>query len=74
MTSYMHVRAKIRRIGNSLGVVIPKEEAKLHDLREGDLVEIEIERNTGLDRLFGLFAFSKTTQELKDEMRSDWGE
>ncbi len=73
MTSYMRVRTKVRRIGNSLGVVIPKEEAKSHDLREGDLVEIEIERNAGLDLLFGSFTFSKTTQELKDEMRSDWG-
>jgi antitoxin component of MazEF toxin-antitoxin module len=70
----MRVQARVRRIGNSLGVVIPKEEAKLHDLREGDLVAIEIEREAGLDRLFGSLTFSKTTQELKDEMRSDWGD
>ena len=74
MTLNMRVRAKVRRIGNSLGVVIPTTEAKLHDIKEGDLVEIEIERTIGLDRLFGSIVFSKPTQELKDEMRSGWGE
>ena len=70
----MRVRAKVRRIGNSLGVVIPTTETKLHDIKEGDLVEIKIGRTIRLDRLFGSVVFSKPTQELKDEMRSGWGD
>lgn len=36
----MAIRAKIRRIGGSLGVILPKTELDARQLREGDEVEI----------------------------------
>ena len=73
MTYNMKVRAKVRRIGNSLGVIIQAEEAKRQGLSEGDEVLLEVERNVSPKDLFGKFRFSKTTQELKDEAREGWG-
>jgi putative addiction module antidote len=35
---------KIRRVGNSLVVTIPKEEAERQGLHEGDLVGIEVRK------------------------------
>ncbi len=35
---------KIRRVGNSFVVTIPKEEAERQDLHEGDFVGIEIRK------------------------------
>lgn len=74
MTSSMRVSARITRIGNSLGIVIPAEEAKRHGLKEGDTVELEVEKRANLLELFGSVRLPKTAQELKNEMREDWGE
>ncbi|MCS4539231.1 MAG: AbrB/MazE/SpoVT family DNA-binding domain-containing protein [Thaumarchaeota archaeon] len=74
MTSSMRVSARITRIGNSLGIVIPTEEAKRHGLKEGDTVELEVEKRANLLELFGSVRLPKTAQELKNEMREDWGE
>ena len=64
----------MRRIGNSLGLVIPKDEAARHGLVEGDIVDLEVKKRTNLGELFGAFKFSKTAQELKDEARKGWGD
>ncbi|MGE5620525.1 MAG: AbrB/MazE/SpoVT family DNA-binding domain-containing protein [Sphingomonadaceae bacterium] len=38
------VVGKLRKVGNSLVVTVPKEEAEALDLREGDLVTMEIRK------------------------------
>ncbi len=38
------VVGKIRKVGNSLVVTVPKEEAEELELREGDLVTMEIRK------------------------------
>ncbi|MBI2936912.1 MAG: AbrB/MazE/SpoVT family DNA-binding domain-containing protein [Thaumarchaeota archaeon] len=70
----MRVRGRVRRVGNSLGVVIPKDEAERHNLAEGDLVELEVERRINLEEMFGSLKFSKSTQQMKEESRAGWGD
>lgn len=70
----MKVGTRIKKIGNSLGIIIPKEEADREKIKEGDLVEVEVLRCINLEEMFGLVKFRKTAQELKDEMRREWGE
>jgi len=70
----MKVSARVRRIGNSLGIIIPKEEASRKKLKEGDIVEIELLRRTHMKEMFGSVKFRRTAQELKDESRAGWGE
>ena len=72
MTSDMKVTAVVRRFGNSLGVVIPSEEASKSGLKPGDSVELEIMRRVNLRDLFGSMKFSKTAQQIKDEDREGW--
>ena len=61
---------KVKKWGNSLGLVIPKEITKLEDLSEGDTVKVEILKDKRVDA-FGLFKgaprFSK-----EDEGDSDF--
>lgn len=45
---------KVKKWGNSLGLVIPKEIAKLEDLNEGDVVKMEILKEKRIDA-FGMF-------------------
>jgi len=70
----LRVRAVVRRIGNSLGLIIPSDEVERHKIREGDVVELEVEKRVNLKEVFGSLKFSKTSQELKDEARREWGD
>lgn len=46
-------RAKVRRIGNSLGVIIPKQEAQRQGLHEGDEVDLSVRKARGLADVWG---------------------
>jgi len=70
----MKVSARVRKIGNSLGIIIPREEVDMDNIKEGDLVEVEVLRCINVKEMFGSVKFRKTAQELKDEMRREWGE
>ncbi len=64
----------VRRIGNSLGLIIPSEEVERHKLKEGDVVELEVEKRVNLREMFGTLQFPKSTQEMKNETRAEWGD
>jgi len=68
------LQAVVKRIGNSLGVLIPREVVERTGIREGDTVEIEVTRRVNLREMFGAVRFSKSSQELKDELREEWGD
>ena len=70
----LRVRGVVRRIGNSLGLIIPWEEVQKHKIREGDVVELEVEKRVNLRELFGAFEFPKSSQQMKDEARAEWGD
>ena len=59
------LRSRIRRIGNSLGIVIPVDDVGRHGITEGDMVELEVKRRVNLRELFGSLKFSKGTQQMK---------
>ncbi len=35
------IEVRVRKIGNSIGIVIPSEAAKIHGIKAGDVVEIK---------------------------------
>lgn len=49
----MAIRTKIRRIGTSLGVILPKRELDARRLREGDVIEISLGTKPSPRELFG---------------------
>jgi len=67
----MQVKARLRRWGNSYGVVLPKEVVEKEGLKEGDEVEISVRRVSDIRRLFGRYPF-KDLQFEKEEMRKGW--
>ena len=70
----MKVTSRVRRVGNSLTIVIPADEAKAQKISEGDIVEVDIQRKVNIKDLFGSVKFSKSAQEMKDEDRRGWGD
>ncbi|MEW5760720.1 MAG: AbrB/MazE/SpoVT family DNA-binding domain-containing protein [Candidatus Thermoplasmatota archaeon] len=67
------VKAKLRRWGNSLGVVIPKEVAEREKIKPNDDVLVEIRKFADLSEIFGsLRNWKRSTQKIKDEARKGW--
>ena len=67
----MAIRTVVRKWGNSLGVVIPSEDASREGLRENDEVEVVIRKALDIRELFGKYKF-RDLQKLKEELREGW--
>ena len=68
----MKVQTVLRKWGNSIGVVIPKEIIEKEKLREGEEVFIIIESKNDLKEVFGsLKDWKINTRKLKDELRKE---
>lgn len=70
----MTVASRVRRVGNSLSIVIPADEVKAQKISEGDIIEVDIRRKVNIKNLFGSVKFSKSAQAMKDEDRKGWGD
>ncbi len=68
----METVSKIRRWGNSYGVLVPKQLIEEKNLSEGDEVVITLEKKADLSKLFGLCKFKKPTSELMKEIREGY--
>jgi len=68
----MQTRARLKRWGNSYGVVVPKELVESEELKEGEVIEISVRKASDVSKLFGKYPF-KNLQAAKDEMRKGWG-
>jgi len=68
----MQVTAKVRRVGNSLSIVIPAEKARIERIEEGDVVQVDILKKVNIQDLFGSLKSSKSTQAAKNEAKSGW--
>ena len=68
----MEIETETRKWGNSLGITIPKKVIEAEHLLENQRVIVEIKRVVDIRKLKGILNTPKTTQQLKDEMRSGW--
>jgi antitoxin component of MazEF toxin-antitoxin module len=67
----MQAKSKLKKWGNSYGVVVPKEIVEKEGLREGEIVEISVRKAAEIERLFGKYPF-KDLQSQKDAMKKGW--
>lgn len=64
------IAAKTKKWGNSLGIIIPKEEVDNLKLRENQTIVVEIiKKENPLKELFGFGKLKKPTEELLKEIR-----
>ena len=67
---YMEIDTKIRKWGNSYGVLIPKSVLEEEHLTENDSIKINIiGKKKDLEKLFGLCKFKKPTNEIIKEIK-----
>jgi antitoxin component of MazEF toxin-antitoxin module len=67
----MITKSKVKRWGNSLGVVLPKALVEEEALREGEEVEVTVRKISDVRSLRGKYPF-KDLQHEKDEMKRGW--
>ena len=68
------LNAKVRKWGDSLAVIIPKEIAEKEKIHVEDKIHLKIGRERDFSDLFGIAKgkLKKTAQQLKDESREGW--
>ncbi len=67
----MQSKGKLKRWGNSFGIIVPKEVVEREGLKEGEEVEISLRKAYDVSRLFGKYRFGNLQKE-KEEMRKGW--
>ena len=67
----MITKSKLKRWGNSYGVVVPKRLVEEEGLKEGEEVEISLNKIVDIKSLRGRFPI-ENLQEAKEEMRKGW--
>ena len=67
----MQGKSKLKRWGNSYGVIVPREIVDREGLREGEVVEISVRRAADVGRLFGKYRF-RNLQAQKEAMKKGW--
>ncbi|MFH1056137.1 MAG: AbrB/MazE/SpoVT family DNA-binding domain-containing protein [Candidatus Altiarchaeota archaeon] len=68
------LQVTVHKWGNTLGIRIPKEVAKREGLEDGKSIDILfLKDNTNLRKSFGSCkgAFTRPTQDIKDELRKE---
>ena len=68
----VQTKSKLKRWGNSYGVVVPKEVVENEGLKEGELVEISVRKAADVSALFGKYPFEDLNAQ-KETMRKGWG-
>jgi len=65
----IEIKTKLRRWGNSFGVVLPQKAIERTGPKEGQEITIFVQRHKpNLRKLFGAHKFSKPTEQLMKEM------
>ena len=62
----------LKKWGNSLAVIIPREIAREKNLSEEDKVSIEIFKQADFSDVFGTLKTKVSGQEFKDEVKKGW--
>ena len=70
----IEAKLKIKKWGNSLGIILPTNIVRKKNLKEGSTIEFLVPegKNVDLEKVFGTFKFKKSAQQMKDEMKEAW--
>ena len=65
------MRAKVKKWGNSLGLIIPADLATKERLKDGDEVEYQLKKCDDIKELFGKYPMGDI-KKIKNELRREW--
>ncbi len=68
----MALEVTIKKWGNSLGIIIPKEIVQKRDLKNGTKVLFEIVNPAQFDKIWGSIKFKRPTKEIMKDIKEGW--
>lgn len=68
----MATEVNVRKWGNSMGIVLPKELVAEKGIKEDDKVVIELAKKADLNNLFGSLKREMSGQDFKNMVRKGW--
>ncbi len=70
----MATKAIVRKWGNSLGIILPKELVDYQHLKEDDKVTVFVVKEADLSKVYGSLKgkITKSGQEMKNLAREGW--
>lgn len=69
---HMATEVEIRKWGNSMGIILPKELIEDKELKQHDRILIDVVKRADLRDVFGSFRTGKSGQQFKDMVRKGW--
>ncbi len=60
----MEFKTKVKKWGNSLGIILPKKLARKQKMRLGQDIVIDIKTQNVLRETFGTFKFKRSVEEM----------
>jgi antitoxin component of MazEF toxin-antitoxin module len=68
----MATQVVVRRWGNSIGVVLPKDFVAREGLREDSRILVEVVKEANLEHIFGSLKRKMSGQSFKNMVREGW--
>ena len=68
----MAVEVTLKKWGNSIGIVLPKEIVEEKNLKKNEKIFIELVKEADLTKFFGAIKRKVSGQEFKNNVRSGW--
>ena len=69
----MEIKAKARKWGSSIAVVLPKALVDEAGIKPNETVVIDVKKSIKVKDVFGMFPeWKRSAQEVKDEVRKGW--
>ena len=66
------IECTTRRIGGSIGVILPRDFVNKEGIKESQTIRLELKKQIKVKDVFGLLELKTPTQKLKDEARKGW--
>lgn len=70
----METISKIRKWGNSFGVLVPKELIEKENFKLNEEVVVRLEKKMDISKVFGILKTKRTTENLIKEIREGYHE
>ncbi len=68
----MSIQANVKKWGNSMGIILPKNFVEEKKLEENDIVFVNVVKKVDVKHLFGSLKRKVSGQKFKNMVRKEW--
>lgn len=68
----MAIKTQVKKWGNSIGIVLPREFVISKNIKENDTIMIDVVKQADFSDVFGTLPKKMSGQQFKDMVRKGW--